>query len=65
MTAWGIGTLALQNWGQAVWVKYRSGISMALNGFGVLLFIISTQPYGASLLFLFLTIKAVMIIKHP
>ena len=65
MTAWGIGNLALQNWGQVVWVKYKSRISLILNGLGVFLFIISMQPYGAALLFIFLTIKVIMMIKHP
>ena len=57
----GVITLALQNCYQAFWVK--SKISLALNAIGALLFIISSQPYAAAFLFIFLAIKVVMLIK--
>lgn len=63
IVVWGILTLALQNCQKAFWVRSRSKISMAVNAAGALLFIISSQPYAAALLFLFLTIKALMLIK--
>ena len=59
----GILTLALQNYYQAFWVNSKRKISLALNLFGTLLFIISSQPYASTLLFLFLTIKVLMLIK--
>ena len=59
----GILTLALQNCYQAFWVKNKSKISLALNALGALLFIISSQPYGAAFLFIFLVIKVLMLIK--
>lgn len=59
----GIFTLALQNWENALWVKMKSRMSLALNAVGVLLFIISKQPYGAIFLFAFLLIKVIMLLK--
>ena len=38
-------------------------ISLILNAVGTLLFIMSRQPYAAALLFIFLAIKALMLIK--
>ncbi len=60
---WGILTLALQNCRRPFWVKEQSKISLALNAAAMLLFIISLQPYAAALLFVFLTIKALLLIK--
>lgn len=37
--------------------KYQSKVSLAFNALGVLLLIISSQPYAAALLFVFLIIK--------
>ena len=59
----GILTLALQNCYQAFWVKNKSKISLALNAVGALLFIISSQPYAAAFLFIFLVIKVLMLVK--
>ena len=59
----GILTLALQNLHQAFWVKNKSKTSVSLNAVGVLLFIISSQPYAATFLFVFLIIKVFMLIK--
>ena len=59
----GISTLALQNCHQAFWVKNKSKISLILNAVGALLFIISLQPYAAVLLFIFLVIKVLMLVK--
>ena len=60
---WGILTLALQNCRKSLWLQHKSGISLLLNGASVLLFIISQQPYAAALLFIFLTIKVLILIK--
>ncbi len=59
----GILTLVLQNCGQTFWVKNKSKISLMLNAMGALLFIISLQPYAAVFMFVFLTIKVLMLIK--
>lgn len=59
----GILTLALQNCHQTFWVKNKSKMSLALNAVGALLFIISSQPYAATFLFIFLMIKVLMLVK--
>ena len=59
----GILTLALQNCHREFWSKNKSKISLVLNTLGVLLFIISSQPYVATFLFIFLAIKVLMLIK--
>lgn len=63
IAVWGIATLALQNCRLPFWVQNRNKISLALNAVGVLLFTVSLQPYAAVFLFLFLIIKALMLIK--
>ena len=59
----GISTLALQNCECAFWVHNKNKISLFLNIVGVLLFVISQQPYAATFLLIFLIIKALMLIK--
>ena len=61
----GILTLAMQNCSQPVWLKSKAPISCIWNAAVVLLLILSKQPYGAALLFLFLTIKVLMLMKKP
>ena len=56
MAAWGVLSFALRGRG-------RQSVSVALNAAGALLFIVSLQPYAATLLFVFLAIKALMLIK--
>jgi transcriptional regulator with XRE-family HTH domain len=59
----GILTLALQNCRCAFWLKNKRKISTSLNIAGVLILIISSQPYAAVFLFFFLLIKVFMLIK--
>lgn len=59
----GILTLALQNCRHAVWVRNKGGLSVLLGMMGVLLCIISRQPYAAILLFAFLSIKVLLLLK--
>lgn len=59
----GILTLALQNYRGSLWVRNKHKISLALNAGGAFLFIISSQPYAAAFLFIFLAIKVVLLIK--
>lgn len=60
---WGILTLAMQNCHQSFWVKNKNIISIVLNALGIILFIISLQPYAASLLFVLLIIKVLIFAK--
>ena len=59
----GVLTLALQNCQQALWFKNKSKVSLILNSVGVLLFIISSQPYAATFLFMVLLFKVLLLIK--
>ena len=63
ITAMGTLTLAFQNYRGAVWLRKKSAMSLGLNAVGALLFIISSQPYAAAFLFIFLIFKAMMLIK--
>ena len=63
IVAMGILTLALQNCQEAFWVRNKSRLSLTLNGIGTLLFIISSQPYAAAFLFVFLTIRVMILTK--
>ena len=60
----GIMTLALQNCCQKPWSRSKVILSMAVSTVGVCLFIISQQPYAAVFVFIFLIIKALMLIKR-
>ena len=59
----GILTLALQNCHKVFLTNNKSKISLALTVLGTLLFIISSQPYAAAFLFVFLSIKVLTLIK--
>ena len=63
IVALGFLTLVLQNCHQSVWTNHKSKFSLVLNAIGALLFIISQQPYAAAILFIFLAIKAFLLIK--
>ena len=63
IAVYGIMTLTFQNCQKAFWVKNKEKISLILNVAAVLLFIISSQPYAGAFLFIFLAIKALMLIK--
>ena len=59
----GVLTLALQNCHQAFWDRSKEQISLLFNVVGMLLFVISLQPYAATFLFIFLAIKVLILIK--
>ena len=63
LIAWGILGLALQNSTSIWWIGYKDKISLGLSALGALFFMISLQPYAAMFTFLFLVIKALMLIK--
>lgn len=59
----GILTLSLQNSRQTIWLQNKSKISLFLSSFGAILFVISLQPYAATFLLIFLTIKVLILTK--
>ena len=63
IAVYGILTLTFQNYQKTFWVKNRDKISLILNAVAVFLFIISSQPYAGTILFIFLIIKALMLVK--
>lgn len=63
LMVWGILTLALQGCTHARWLRSKCKISVGLGVAVTLLFAITLQPYAAVLAFLFLAIKALMLIK--
>ena len=63
IAALGVLSIALHSCRSAVWQWCRPIISLILNAAGVLVFILSPQPYAAAFLFVFLLIKVLMLIK--
>ncbi len=63
MALWGVLTLSLQTCQAVFWKRVVRVISFILNAIGTLLFIVSLQPYAAVCLFIFLIIKALLLIK--
>ena len=63
MVLMGVFTLALQTCRRSLWLKTKGTVSVALNILGAFLFIISSQPYAATILLIFLTVKVLMLIK--
>ena len=59
----GILTLALQNSTQKLWTSSKHALSCGFSGIGLLLFVLSRQPYAATLLLIYLTIKAFLLAK--
>ena len=64
MMALGIVILATSNNGQAGFSKNIQMLSILINALGILLMIISLQPYAATFLFIFLIIKVLMLLKQ-
>ena len=61
----GIVTLALQGLAVTAWVKIKAILSLSIGVVAVLLFIISRQPYAATLAFCLLAVKTVTVMKRP
>lgn len=61
----GIVTLALQGFAATAWVKVKTILSLSIGVVAVLLFIITRQPYAATLAFCLLAVKAVTVMKRP
>ena len=64
MTVLGILTLALRNNDSIVWIQNKNKLSLLFNAIGVLLFIISQQPYAAVFVFVFLVIKVLLLMRQ-
>lgn len=64
IAVYGILTLVLQNFNQTFWVQNKDKISLILNIVGALIFTISSQPYAAVFLSIFLAVKVLLIIKR-
>jgi hypothetical protein len=64
MVLWGILTLSLQTCTHHRWLSVKSTGSLVLTALGVLLFMISLQPYAAGYLFAFLIIKGFMLMTR-
>ena len=60
----GILTLALQGLAATAWIKTKTILSLSIGVVAVLLFIISRQPYAATLAFCLLAVKAVTVMKR-
>lgn len=60
----GLLTLILQNRIGTVWGWRKIIVSMIFSTVGVVIFIVSRQPYSAVFVFMFLIIKALMLIKR-
>ena len=64
MILFGVLTLALQSVRHPVWTRCKSIGSLFCNAAAVLLFIISRQPYAGALCFVFLIIKALLLLNR-
>ena len=62
-TLFGILTLALQSLDTALWLRCKQPLSLLLSAIGLLLFIVSPQPYAAALLCVFLSIKVLLLLN--
>ena len=60
---WGILILTLQNCKSTLWLQNKLKVSLVLSTIGALFFMLSRQPYAAMFTFIFLVIKALMLIK--
>ena len=60
LSVWGVLTLSMQNCSQVLYKRSKIVVSLLLSAGGVLLFIISPQPYAAAFMFVILLIKILM-----
>lgn len=58
----GVLTLALQNWQAPLWLHSKSILSLGLTALGILLYILSRQPYAAVFSFIFFVIKGLLLL---
>lgn len=60
----GISTLLIRNVDKPVWKKHRIVTSIALTIFGVMLFMLTMQPYAGFFLLCILVLKGILLIKR-
>ena len=63
IAAVGVLAIALHGCRSSLWQWCKTIVSLAVNAIGALVFIVSLQPYAAAFLFIFLLIKAFMLVK--
>ncbi len=63
ISLFGVLTLTMQSLKARAWVATKHTVSLILNGLATILFTLSLHPYAATFTFLFLCIKAIMLIK--
>lgn len=56
----GVLTLALQNWENDIWQRCKGSASIVFSIVGVLLFVLSRQPYPATFLLVILAVKVLV-----
>lgn len=64
MAGMGIAALALQNCGQAFWLRNKGRLSLLVNAISVCLFMLGRQPYAAVYAFALLAIKAFLLLRQ-
>lgn len=64
MVVMGILELALQNCTAPLWLRKKAQISLTVHAAGILLFTLSRQPYAATLSFLLLMVKLLLLAKN-
>ena len=60
----GVLLLSLSHCRHSLWMRWKYPLSLILNSAGVLLLILTAQPYAAALLFVFLAIQRLLRLKR-
>lgn len=60
----GVLLLSLSHCRHSLWMRWKYPLSLILNSAGVLLLILTAQPYAAALLFVFLAIQCLLRLKQ-
>lgn len=64
IAVFGVIILALQNWRNPFWLRYKGTISLILSIIATALFIVGQQPYAAFYIFIFLLFKVFALMKR-
>ena len=65
MLVFGVITLALQNYQNPFWLKYKTSLSLLLGLAPLCVFVLSRQAYAALFAVMFLALKAIYLTKKP
>ena len=65
MALWGTLMLAMQSCFATFWIRSKTTMSCAIHAIGLLLFIVSSQPYAAALLLFLMAVKVLLLVKKP